>query len=137
HHYVLAWDENGDLPLQYEGPALLKHAAPKEIINGGTKIMVTGRRDGFPTIRLDKLCSSLERRYRPCLNSGIKITVRNPEINHAQQLQNPALDANFFAGEIKELEGKAAGRPFTVRYGPLKEDHRILSGCHYIFGPRV
>lgn len=137
HHYVLEWDENGKLPLQYEGYGVPKHSAPAEIRNGGTKITVTGRRDGFPSLRLDKLCRSLEDRYRPYLNSGVKIVVRNPEVRHNYELRNPADDPNLFSSPINELEGKISKRSFAVRYGALKEDHRILSGCHFIYGPRV
>lgn len=138
HHYKLAWDENGPLPFQYEGKGEPAHAASQDIRNGGTKITVTGRRDGFPILRLDTICRVLEEVYRPRLNSGaLKITIRNPETGFVRQLQNAAYDQSLFIGPIIETAGCAAGRSLAVRYGPLKEHHRVLSYCHLIFGPRV
>ena len=138
HHYKVEWDENGPLPQQYAGPARSVQAAPHEIRNGGTKITVTGRREGFPVIRFEKLCAALEARYRPCLNSNVlKITLSTPDSGHRHQLRDAAYDSDLFSGPVMECSGDAAGREFNVRYGVLKEHHRVLSGCHIIFGPRV
>ena len=138
HHYKMAWKENGPLPDQYQGAGQPTHDAPRAIRQGGTKITVTGRRDGSPYVRLDAICSQLEEIYRPYLHSGdIKITLHNPEILFKRQLRDIAYDHRLFAAPINEIQGTAAGHAFTVRYGALKEYNRVLSGCHLIFGPRV
>ncbi|HYK54153.1 MAG TPA: ATP-binding protein [Candidatus Eremiobacteraceae bacterium] len=136
--HKITWHEDGPLPSQYEGPALPANRAPLDIRHGGTRITVTNRQDGFPSLRLERLCDVLEERYRPCLNSGeLKIIVRNPETGFDRRLKNAAYEKHLFASPIRELEGVAANRAFKVRFGTLKEYHRALSYCHYVFGPRV
>lgn len=136
--YQVAWDESGPLPDQYDGSPMPARSAPSEIRNGGTKVTVTGRRDGFPSVRLEATCKSLESTYRPALSSGkFRVTVQNPEVNFTYQLQDQATDERLFAGAVLSAEGEAAGRKFAVRYGALKEHHKVLSYCHVIYGPRV
>jgi hypothetical protein len=136
--YKLHWDENGPLPDQFDGPISPARDAPQEIRTHGTKIIVTDRQAGFPNIRLDPICRTLEDTYRPALDSGkLKIIVRNPEDGYARQLKNEARDMKLFAEPVQQENGRAAGRSFVVCYGSLKETHRVLTGCHFIFGPRV
>lgn len=136
--YQVSWDENGPLPDQYDGTPMPKREAPQEIKNGGTKITVTGRRDGFPGVRLEATCRALEATYRPALASGkYRVTVQNPEIGFIHQLQDQSYDERLFAGPVMQAEGDVDGRKFAVRYGSLKEHHKVLSYCHLIYGPRV
>jgi hypothetical protein len=139
HHYKVKWDENGPLPEQYDSRSRQPtHNAPANIRAGGTMITVTERQDGVPDIRIDSLARELETNYRPALSgTSLAINLSNPEKNERKRLSNSALDLSKFIDPPSEIHDKIGGREFSVRYGSLKASDSILSGCHFIFGPRV
>jgi len=136
HRYVVDWDERGDLPDEYSGHGEPSYTAPKEIRNGGTKIVVTKRQGGH-NINIDSIRKQLEVIYRPALSGDLQVSLHEPERGYARRLSNSALEAHRFVGPVEEAVGTVEGRTFRVRYGTLKNSDETLSGCHYIFGPRI
>ncbi len=139
-HHRLTWDPEGPLPYKWQGEGKPAHLAPSEIRKGGTKIMVTDRKEGFPrltTARMESWCKKLEQNYRPALANGLSIRISNPEIACDYTLRNRAFDVELFVSFVQQINLTVEGRQVEVRYGVLRQPDDILSGCHYILGPRV
>ena len=138
-HHKITWDPEGPLPFKYDGEGKPAETAPRELRMGGTKLVVTDRKEGFPRLTLSRMeswCKTLEKSYRPALDR-LTITLRNPEIGFKYKLRNTALDANKFIDNVREQSLRIAGRTVIIRFGVLKDADEVLSGCHYICGPRV
>jgi histidine kinase/DNA gyrase B/HSP90-like ATPase len=133
--YEMKWNPKGELPDKYAGAPLPLDKAPIDIRNGGTRITVSNRQEGV-SYTLDRLCRTLEATFRPLLSNGAEIYVRDPDTGFDRQLRNIWSLAKFVK-PLLTFNGTAAGRPFKVRAGVLKDADEALSGCHLLFYPRV
>jgi Histidine kinase-, DNA gyrase B-, and HSP90-like ATPase len=141
-HHQIAWDLNGPLPFKFAGEGKPANIAPALIRGGGTKLIVKDRKEGFPRLtmrRMEDWCRNLERTYRPALHAGkLIINIANSEIGFNYRLRNTAFDKQKFTKwPLDEFELQLEGKRIKVRYGVLHKVDDVLSGVHYVFGPRV